>query len=178
MNSVTLAIAGLLAAASSPRPVEVQFVQGTTGRTVTIMIDGRQTRTTFAGKLGFRERNRSWQSVCGNVRAPMTNGSFFRLKPLSSKQVGGRIALAGNIVAKYFASARTADQCAGLQLAVWEAVEDGGDHADFSTGQFRAAAPAAAMDYAQDFYEAITDAKEAAYLESQDSGGQDQFSTT
>jgi hypothetical protein len=34
------------------------------------------------------------------------------------------------------------------------------------------------MDYAQDFYEAITDAKETAFLESQDNGGQDQFSTT
>ena len=98
---------------------------------------------------------------------------------MSSLKAGGRIALAGSIVAKYFDAARTPDQCAGLQLAVWEAVEDGGPHANFGAGRFRVRATMDALDYAEDFYDAIRDAQqEAAFLQGGSDGGQSQLSST
>lgn len=153
------------------QPFEVQFARSTIGRNVTVAIDGRA-KTTFAGKLGFRDQNRTWQAVCAEVRKPISAGQFFMLRPVNSQKVGGNIALAGNIVAKHFDSARTADQCAALQLAVWEAVEDGGKFPNFGTGRFRAMASSGVLDLASDFYESIIEAKEAAYLETvQDGGG-------
>ncbi|MBC8065318.1 MAG: hypothetical protein H7Y17_10835 [Chlorobia bacterium] len=158
-------------------PIRVQFAQSTLGRTVTVFVNGRS-KTTFAGKLGFRDQNRSWQSVCAEVNKPISAGQFFQVRPTNSQKIGGNVALAGNIVAKHFDSARTADQCAGLQLAVWEAIEDGGPRANFMGGKFRAMATRAAMDYAEDFYQAINDARDAAYLQSGgEGGGQGQLSS-
>jgi hypothetical protein len=182
MLSQLLLATGFAAAtmASAPQPIRVQFAKGVTGQNVTISIDGKTPRTTFAGKLGFRSQTSSWQSVCADVRSPIRGGQFFSLRPMSSLKAGGRIALAGNIVAKYFNAAQTPDECAGLQLAVWEAVEDGGIHANFGAGRFRARATTAALDFAQDFYEAIQDAQqEAAFLQSAGGGGgQSQLSST
>lgn len=160
------------------QPFEVQFARSTVGRNVTVAIDGRS-KTTFAGKLGFRDQNRTWQAVCAEVRKPITAGQFFMLRPVNSQKMGGNVALAGNIVAKHFDSARTADQCAALQLAVWEAVEDGGKVPNFGSGRFRAMAAYNVLDLASDFYESIIEAKEAAYLETvQDgNGGQGQLSS-
>lgn len=158
-----------------PQPVQVQFAKSLVGRQVTVCIDGRQTKQTFAGKLGFRDQKRSWQSLCADVRSPMVNGQLFRVLPASSAKFGGRVALAGNIVAKYFYQAKTADQCAGLQLAIWEAVEDGGEKADFGTGRFMAMASDVTMDFAEMYYDAISQTGDAAFL--QGDGGQSQLSS-
>lgn len=178
MTSLCLAFGIVPLLSPQTRSVEIQFARPVSGQNVTVMIDGRQTRTTFAGKLGFRDQNRTWLSLCADVRSPIASGQFFTVRPRLTSQIGGRATLAGNIVAKYFRSAKTADQCAGLQLAVWEAMEDGGEHANFGAGRFRAKASMSALDYGQEFYEAIYEAREAAFLESQDGGGQDQISTT
>jgi len=178
MTTLTLAIGLASSYLAGPKPIEVQFARAVTGQNVTIMIDGRYTRSTFAGKLGFRDQNRTWLSLCADVRAPIASGQLFVVKPRFSSQVGGNAKLAGNIVAKYFKLAKTPDQCAGLQIAVWEAMEDAGQHADFASGRFRVRATAAALDYGQDFYEAIYEAREAAFLESQNGDGQNQISTT
>jgi hypothetical protein len=157
------------------QPVQVQFARSLVGRHVTVCIDGRQTKTTFAGKLGFRGQNRSWQSLCADVRSPMADGLVFRVLPGSSTKAGGRVALAGNIVAKYFHQAKTADQCAGLQLAIWEAIEDGGEKPNFGAGRFMAMANDVTMDLAEMYYDAISQAGDAAFLPGQ--GGQSQISS-
>lgn len=159
-----------------PQPVQVQFAKSLVGRHVTICIDGRQTKTTFAGKLGFRDQKRSWQSLCADVRSPMTDGLVFRVLPGSSAKFGGRVALAGNIVAKYFHQAKTADQCAALQLAIWEAIEDGGEQPNFGAGRFMAMANDVTMDLAGMYYDAIGQAGDAAFLPAE--GGQNQISST
>ncbi len=157
------------------QPIRVQFAQSGLGRSVTVIVDGRA-KNTFAGKLNFREQNRSWQSVCAEVNKPISAGQFFTVRPVNSQKVGGNVALAGNIVAKHFNSAKTADQCAALQLAVWEAVEDGGKTPNFMQGRFRAMASPAVLHHAEDFYQAIIEAKAAAYLETAQ-GGQGQLSS-
>ena len=89
--------------------------------------------------------------------------------------MGGNIALAGNIVSHFFAVARTADQCAGLQIAVWEALEDGGVQPEFLSGHFQVHAGDAAIAYAANFYQAAGQDGDALYLQTGDDGGQSQL---
>jgi hypothetical protein len=129
--------------------VTVQFARGVMGRNVRLCIDGK-IETTFAGKLGFRDQYSSWTSVCANVRAPITNGQYFGVELHNSAKAPANYVKAGNIVAKAFNEAQTPDQCAGLQLAVWEAIEDGQDQPDFLGGHFQA--PPSVIAYAQHYY--------------------------
>ena len=80
---------------------------------------------------------------------------------------------AGNIVAANFKDAQSADQCAGLQLAVWEAIEDGGDQPDFLGGHFQAGANPSVMAYAQQYYQAAGQKGNALFLRA--FGGQTQI---
>lgn len=149
---------------SAPKPFAVQFAESVAGREVTVCIDGSTVETTFAGKLGFRDANHSWVSVCADVRSPVRQGQYFAMTAMKSTDVGGRITLAGNIVARYFNEATSADQCAGLQLAVWKAVEDGTDEPNFLSGHFQAKASYAVLAYAQQYYSALHTPGTAVFL--------------
>src|SRR5262249_14952293 len=155
MGNTLVALAFAAVMASAPKPIQIQYVRAAAGQNVTISIDGRQAHVTFAGKLAFRNQNGAWASVCADVRAPIGGGATYMVMPQSTAKVGGRVAMAGNIVAKYFNFARTPDQCAALQIAVWEAIEDGGDHADFGNGHLRVMASENVLDLADDFYQAV-----------------------
>jgi len=160
---LSIGIAAHAAAASQPFPV--QFGKEVVGRNVMICLDGGRVKSTFAGKLAFRDPSGSWGSVCADVRRPITTGQYFVVKPAKSNQVGGNVAKAGHIVARFFDRARTPDECAGLQLAVWEAIEDGGGAADFTSGHFQARATPGALGYATQFYsDGVYAPDEAVYL--------------
>lgn len=155
--------------------VPVQFGKSYLGRNVTVLLDGRQLKSTFAGKLAFRDDKGSWLSVCADVRRPIIQRQTTRVMPRESSRVGGHVTLAGNIVARYFKSAQTADQCAGLQLAVWEALEDGGVVANFGSGKFQASANAASLNWAAQYYQAIETPGNALYLDTTPTGPQPQL---
>lgn len=164
MNPIWLAYFVVSTWATTPRPFQVQFAHSNTGQNVTVCIDGQFVEQTFAGKMTFRDERRTWQSVCADVRSPVSQGQVFTVVALSSKKVGGNIAMAGNIVAKFFKSAQSADQCAGLQLAVWKAIEDGSEYPDFSSGRFQARASQSVLNYAVQYYQAINSPGEATYI--------------
>ncbi len=90
---------------------------------------------------------------------------IYAVQNLSSNRYGGNVALAGNIIARYFYVAQTDDQCAGLQLAVWKALEDGTEQADFLSGRFQAKASPAVLAYASLYYKAIGTSGNAIYLQ-------------
>lgn len=162
MAVVSTQVAGQVA---EPVSVTVQYAQTTIGRTVSISLDGKPARSEFAGKLGFRDRDSSWTSVCADIRSPVEPGSFFAVQVQSSTKTGGNIALAGNIVGRYFKEAQTPDECAGLQLAVWEAIEDGGAKPDFGAGKFRVKATDAVLHFAQEYYGALDEPSDVIFLQ-------------
>jgi hypothetical protein len=175
-----VAIAFAQGAEIQQQPIPVQFARSIAGQSVTVYLDGWQVKSTFAGKLGFQDRLGSWFSVCANVRAPMARGQAFYVHPKLSASMGGNFAKAGNIVAKYLATAQTPEQCAGLQLAVWEAIEDGGAKADFSGGKFMARGSANAITYAEMYYAsvaALDEETDPVYLEPATAAGQAQLTT-
>jgi hypothetical protein len=156
----------------APQVLPLQFGKAVTGMTVKISLDGSKIETTFAGKLGFRDATHSWQSVCADVRSPVSPGQFFNVNMLDSQKVGGNVAKAGNIVARWFGSAVTPVQCAALQIAVWKALEDGSDSPDFLSGRFQVQASPAVITYAEEYYSAINEPGTALYLQVQSGAGQ------
>jgi hypothetical protein len=175
MSSVAFAIASAVTFFASQPAAPVQYGGSVSGIKVTICLDGQNVEETFAGKLGFRDGSSQWTSVCADVRTPISQGQIFGVRLLHSSKLGGRVQLAGNIVAKFFKAAQTPEQCAGLQLAVWKALEDGTPDPDFTDGHFEARAPISVLKYASYYYQAINTPGDAIYLMSaaqgQSSGG-------
>ncbi len=134
----------------------VTFGSSGTGKSVQVVLDGR-VEPTYAGKLRFETDKGTWESVCADVKSPIFTGQSFPVKPESSIRHGGNIAKAGRIVAKYFNSARTPEQCAGLQIAVWTAIEDGSKKPDFVAGRFHVEADPVSLKYAAKYYQAANE---------------------
>lgn len=164
MNPVWLMYLVLSTWVSTPRPFQIQFAHSAVGQNVVVCIDGETVEQTFAGKMTFRDERHSWQSVCADVRSPVAQGQVFTVTAFNSKKVGGNVEKAGNIVAKYFKSAQTPDQCAGLQIAVWKALEDGEEQPDFSSGRLQVRASQSVLNYAYQYYQAISTPGQAAYI--------------
>ena|ERR1022692_511835 len=162
----------LASATLVPKPFSVQFAQSVSGRNVTICLDGQFVETAFAGKLGFRDATHEWTSVCADVRGPVRAGQVYAVRLLGTSSFGGRVARAGNIVARYFYEAQSPDQCAGLQIAVWKALEDSADRADFSSGHLQVRSTFSVMSWAQQYYQAINTPGDAVYLQTANGGGQ------
>jgi hypothetical protein len=88
--------------------------------------------------------------IPGNRFVPMSTARFHK-----ASSTGGNYAKAGRIVARYFYDAQTPEQCAGLQIAVWEAIEVGSDKPEFDQGKFRVSADDETMYYANMYYGAV-----------------------
>lgn len=156
-----------------------QFVRSTVGKEVTVFVDGHM-ENTFAGKMGYRDAVSSWSSVCVNIRKPVAEGQYCMMTKRSAKEVGGNLAKAARIVAKYFDGAQTPEQAAGLQIAVWEAVEYGGAQAPAIGGPLYFRADPMTMYYAENYYaeandEAAGDADAAVLSIEKMASGQDQM---
>lgn len=167
MNPFWLVLFAVANTLSTPQPFQVQFMRSQVGREVVVCIDGQKVERTFAGKMSFRDESHSWQSVCADVRSPVSEGQVYAVRAVGTQKYGGNVAKAGNIVARFFAGAQTPDQCAGLQLAVWKALEDGTPQADFTSGRLRAQAGSAVIAYAQQYYQAIDTPGNATFLQAQ-----------
>jgi hypothetical protein len=152
------------------RQFPVQFAGELRGRMVVLCLDGQKVETTFAGKLRFRDANHAWASVCAGVRNPVAVGQTYQVRAWNSAFFGGNAKIAVNIVAANFNNASSNEQCAGLQLAVWEAMEDGGIKPDFENGRFAAHADPGVMAYAVAYYAAADKPGIAAFLQTGGSG--------
>jgi len=174
--AAALALHGVTGGATLSKEMTIRYASAYLGKVVTVRTDSGITRT-FAGKMVFQNETTSWCSVCANIHRHISEGSTAQWRLHSTKEVGGNIRRAGNIVARYFNEAKSAEQCAGLQLAVWEALEDGGDTPDFLNGHFAASADAMTMAFAAKYYEAVNTAAEAVFFEPAHEPIQAQLST-
>jgi hypothetical protein len=129
----------------------IQYVGPVSGEMITIQIDGR-TEQSWAGKLQFQDENgRQWSSYCADLRSPIMEGQGYGVNIIAATKGGGNVPLAGKIVSLGFNKARTAAQCAGLQIAVWEALEYG-RHAIGNRSNLKVDANPETMNYAHQFY--------------------------
>ena len=166
MTHIYIAFAVVTGLSYPSQPVQFQFLGHASGSVVRICLDRKKVKQTFAGKLALRTQGRTVTSVCGDVRTPLRTKQVFWARIQPTTRFGHRERLAGSIVATHFHLAKSDQQCAGLQLAVWEALEDGGTSPDFRSGRFQAEAADDVMLYAAQYYQVQRATKIATVIES------------
>lgn len=140
-----------MAGAGQMDVVPIQFMGGTTGKLVSVRVDG-QIEQTFAGKLQFQDENgRQWLSYCAGIRSPIGDGQSYGVRTIPTSKAQGNVPLAGRIVSLNSKNAVTDSQCAGLQIAVWEALEYG-THAMGQNSSLRVFTDPVTLNYAHQFY--------------------------
>lgn len=164
MTEIWLAFTLIAASQAPAKPVTVQYARTIGGRTVKICLDGRKVETAYAGMMGFRSQTSTWGSFCADVRSPIRQGQTLAMVPTSSSRLSTNYQRAASIVAVGFDTIKSADQAAGMQLAIWEAIEDSGPQANFQSGRFQVIASQAVISYAQQYYAAGRGKKEAVFL--------------
>ncbi len=100
----------------------------------------------FAGKLEFTINGNSVETICGDLFHHVGGGDTWNATPQLTSTMSPNFPAAGHIVGTYFSSAVSNADCAGLQLAVWDMLIDGGD--GLANGAFTATASTDAMNAA------------------------------
>lgn len=123
-----------------------------------ISVNGSAFYGVMAGQLNFTDGSNTLDTYCADA-TKFLNGSFHSYTPSIVDLSGAsNLSLAGRILANSYATATTADQQAGLQLALWEAIYDGGATFDGSTSNFKVQnVNANALNFASSYYLLNTD---------------------
>lgn len=118
-----------------------------------INVSGVRNGLVFAGRLNFVDSDAgSVKTYCVDLLKGFGPGAKWHVTTLDSATQSLRLQEAGNIIAAASVLAKTNDQAAGLQLAVWDVLYNGGSKLDLTTGSFRATANASALGYAEQYF--------------------------
>ncbi len=149
-----LVFALLLGAIANFAMANLTFVNTGAGQVVNITYNS-SSRDVFAGKLNFMKGSSSLQLVCGDLDHFISGGQSWNCSEVIASAVSVAMGKAGSIVGQGFAGAISNDDCAGLQLAVWETVYDYGTNGltpDFSNGNFKTNAGGSVLAAANSYY--------------------------
>lgn len=116
----------------------------------------------------------SLSSVCAELGSTL-DGNFHQYTISMAGAGNTNVDKAARIVARHFSSVVDNTTAAALQLAVWEALYDGGATFGGASGNFQIVGPTAALADAQNFYSAIDTPGVARWYVSTEGGSQDQF---
>lgn len=182
----SLLAAAIVASLSSAHADSLKYVGmdlGSNAETATVYMNGNKIGQTDIGKISFHDStdHTNVATVCADVTSEL-NGSSHHYTPSSTNPLGSTpIDAAGRIVGTYFASAVTADQQAGLQLAVWDTLYNGSSTFNLTnhksgSGFSVVGASAGAMTWAQTYFGAASGSTGSAlYFKTSDCGGQSQL---
>lgn len=124
----------------------------------------------FAGKLKFNDSLNAcgvgfnFLTVCADLQHTIGTGNQWNPTCTLTGSMSANYALAGNIVDQYFNSAVLNPDCAGLQLAVWEAIYDGGVF-DLNNGNVQATGSAGALAAAAFYYNNVSSTNSAMFID-------------
>ncbi|MBS1718205.1 MAG: PEP-CTERM sorting domain-containing protein [Armatimonadetes bacterium] len=144
-----------------------------------VTVSGHWDGQAYASSLNFTS-----SAIYGNIYTYCVDldnyihaGDNWDANVLDSQSLSGGLKEAGNILGNAFFQADNADKAAGLQLAMWEAIYDGGATLDLSVGNFKSTGETAAADaWAQTYYAYRTVDAHAVYFQPvAGSGGQGQM---
>lgn len=123
-----------------------------------ISVNGSSFYGVMAGRLNFTDGTNNFDTYCANALT-FLNGGFNTYTPSSVDLSGAsNLSLAGRILANSFDTATTADEQAGLQLALWSAIYDGGASFDANGTNFKVSGVNAnALNFASSYYLLNTD---------------------
>jgi hypothetical protein len=179
-SSIALAMS-ILAVASVANAQSLKFTGTQLGSvdSGTIMVNGT-TETVGMGALTFSTGSGSIVTYCADALSPLNNNSNPYTVGIVNMTNGTGLALAAKILASGFNSATTADQQAGLQLAMWDALYDNGSSFNSTTGNMKVVSGvnAATLSFAASYYSAGVSSNPTTAVElfsSTGSGGQNQL---
>ncbi len=147
--------------------------------TASISVNGSSFNTVMAGQLNFTDGTNSIDTYCADAASLLSGSGFFSYVPSTVDLSGAsNLSLAGRIAANSFATATTADQQAGLQLAIWSAIYDGGPNFDANGANFKVTGVNAnALNFANTYFTLNTDPGDqvVTYFGSNANGAQSQL---
>lgn len=118
-----------------------------------VEVSGVRNGMVFAGRLNFLDGDAgSIKTYCVDLLRGFGPGSTWHVTTMDSQSLDDRLKMAGNIISAASGLAKTNDQAAGLQLAVWDVLYNGGAKLDLTHGAFKATANASALGYAEQYY--------------------------
>jgi hypothetical protein len=178
----TIAVAmSILGVASVANAQSLKFTgtQLSSPDTGTISVNGNN-ETVAMGALKFNTGSTDIVTYCADALSPLNNSSNPYSVGLVDLSAGTGLALAGKILATNFFSATSADEQAGLQLAIWDALYDNGSTFDASTGNMKVVSGvnAATLGYASSYYTNGANSQPSVAVElfhSNGAGGQSQI---
>ncbi len=157
--------------------------------TATVTHDGHS-ENVYVGFLNFKDAaNNKYVSVCADIDSPLGNNAVTYSTLTTNHVADSRIQAAGHIVGVFFQtglnadtsySSSAADMQAGLQLAVWSTLYNGGSTFNASGPHFQVTgASTKALGYANSFYQAgIGTQGFATYFRSSANGAQSQLTSS
>lgn len=136
------------------------------------------------GKINFTDTNNSNSitTVCADIFSELNTNGHGYSESVTDPNGSTPVDMAGRIVGTYFTSATTADEQAGLQLAVWDALYNSGSSFSLTgnktnTGFSVTGVSAGALSWGATYYAAVnSNAGSAFYLQTSAGGGQSQMS--
>ena len=171
----------ILAVASVANAQSLKFTGSQLGsiNSGTIMVNST-TETVGMGALVFSTGSGSIVTYCADALSFLnTSSNPYTVGPVNMTN-GTGIALASRILLSGFNSATTADQQAGLQLAMWDAIYDNGASFNASAGNLKVVSGvnAATLGFASTYYASGASSSATTGVElfkSTGGGGQDQL---
>ena len=115
-------------------------------------MNGSAFTSVYAGQLNFSNGSSTLGTYCADALSFLNGSSHTYTESGVTLNTSTNLGIAGTNLANSQGSALTAAQQAGLQLAVWEALYDGGTTFD-AGGKFQVSgASAEALGYASEYY--------------------------
>lgn len=136
-----VALAGVFSAASSAETLTFKGLEysGTLTGSVTYMDSSNHTHSTgdiYIGKLKFSNGSSTFATLCADLGSVVDNAPHDYDVSFTSPSDSG-IGLAGKIAALNFNSALDPTTAGALQLAVWDALYEGGAQFDANSAKFK-----------------------------------------
>ncbi len=145
---------------------------------ISFTLGGSQSESVYAGILDFKDTTTDQKiyTICADLTSTLNGYSHSYSASYTDPTGNTPIDEAGKIVSAYILSATTADEQAGLQLAVWSALYNGGSTLNLN-GNFSASGyNSATLGYAQSYYSAVNNSfGSAEYFSTSSEGGQSQL---
>jgi hypothetical protein len=140
MKRLILPVFAAVALAGSAQALDLTFAGMSlpNSEKASISVNGSSFTNVYAGQINFTSSTGSLSSYCADALSFLNNGSHSYTVSQLTLTPDTNIGKAGTILANNQAGALTAAQQAGLQLAVWEAIYDGGTTFDANGASFKA----------------------------------------
>ena len=146
--------------------------------TASISVNGSSFTSVYAGQLKFTSSSGSLSTYCADALSFLNSSSHSYTTSSLTLTPDTNLGKAATILSNNQAGALTAAQQAGLQLAIWEALYDGGTTFDASGAKFQAKGVSSeVLGFASSYYGSYCDpaSNPVTHFGTNQSGGQSQM---